>query len=701
MLSATGSSGTPHRNDAVDRRAGFPVIDHDKHRDLSNAVRALAIDAVEAAGSGHPGLPLGAADIATVLFTQFLKFDPTEPRWPDRDRFILSAGHGSMLLYALLHLTGYEDMQIQDIKTFRRLGSRAAGHPEFGLSSGIETTTGPLGQGLATAVGMAIAERHLAARFGDALVNHHSYALVSDGDLMEGISHEAIALAGNLKLSKLILLFDDNGITIDGSVSLTDTVDQIARFKACGWNATRVDGHDPQAISDAIATARDSERPSLIACRTIIGYGAPNKQGTSGAHGSPLGATEAAGARAALDWHHEPFEIPNDIRDNWRIIGLRGVKARKAWNERLKEQDSTTQGAFNRCMNGELPTDIDMVINRYKESLIAAPANLATRKASELALDIINSSIPETIGGSADLTGSNNTRSKDMTILSADDYAGRFIHYGIREHGMAAAMNGMALHGGVIPYSGTFLVFSDYCRPSIRLAALMKQRVIHVMTHDSIGLGEDGPTHQPIEHLASLRAIPNLLVMRPCDTVETIECWQMALHNTQGPSILALSRQNLPQLRHRSSEKNLSAPGGYILIATTMQEPQVVLIATGSEVQIAVAAHKDLEAEGIAATVISMPCLERFEAQSQSYRDHVIPPHALHIVIEAGSSLGWDRHIGKDGAIMALDRFGESAPQKDLYDHFGITAEAVITVVKERLETRRKIKEEGKRKNGA
>ena len=654
---------------------------------MANAVRALAIDAVEAAKSGHPGLPLGAADMATVLFTHFLKFDPTEPRWPDRDRFVLSAGHGSMLLYALLHLTGYEDMPLDDIKAFRQLGSRAAGHPEFGAAAGIETTTGPLGQGLATAVGMAIAERHLAATFSDDLVDHYTYVLASDGDLMEGISHEAISLAGHLKLAKLIVLFDDNGISIDGPISLSDSTDQVARFNAAGWNTYSVDGHDPQAIANAIAAARTSDRPTLIACKTVIGFGSPNKQGTSGAHGAPLGAEEATVTKVALGWGSQPFEIPTDIRDAWRIAGLRGVKVRKAWQTRLEQQDAGVRGAFDRRASGDLPAGLDKAIADYKASLIASPKTVATRKASEMVLDVINPVLPDTIGGSADLTGSNNTRSKEMSVLSAENYAGRFIHYGIREHGMAAAMNGMALHGGVIPYSGTFLVFADYCRPAIRLSALMKQRVIYVMTHDSIGLGEDGPTHQPIEHLASLRAIPNLLVMRPCDTVETAECWQLALQHRDGPSLIALTRQNLPQLRTQTSDKNLCARGGYVL-AEASQDAQVTLIATGSEVTLAMNARAQLEADGIATNVVSLPCWELFDAQPQTYRDCVIAPNTMRVAIEAGSPMGWQRYVGADGAVIGLDHFGESAPYEALYKHFGITAEAMVVAAKRGLAAR-------------
>ena len=522
---------------------------------MANAIRALAMDAVEQAKSGHPGLPMGAADVATVLFTKFLKFDPADPAWPDRDRFVLSAGHGSMLIYALLYLTGYPAVTLDQIKRFRQLGSITAGHPEYGHTPGVETTTGPLGQGLANAVGMAIAERHLAAEFGADVVDHKTYVLASDGDLMEGISQEAIALAGHLKLNRLIVLFDDNGISIDGALSLTDSVDQVKRFEAAGWTASRVDGHDPAAIAAALEKAQASDRPVLIACKTTIGYGAPTKAGKSSAHGSPLGADEIKGARDKLGWSHAPFEIPADILSAWRKAGERSKDAHADWNKRLASLEPAKRAEFERRMKGDLPAAFAGAVRAVKESLAAAPKEIATRTACEFALESLIPAVPDMIGGSADLTGSNNTRTKSMKAMSAADYSGRFIHYGVREHGMAAAMNGMALHGGIIPYSGTFLVFSDYCRPAIRLAALMGKRVIHIMTHDSIGLGEDGPTHQPVEQLAALRAIPNLLVFRPCDAVETAECWQLALEAKNRPSVLALTRQNLPQLSQNFLEQ--------------------------------------------------------------------------------------------------------------------------------------------------
>jgi len=652
---------------------------------MANAIRALAMDAVEQAKSGHPGLPMGAADIATVLFTHFLKFDPADPAWPDRDRFVLSAGHGSMLIYALLHLLGYEKMTIGEIKRFRQSGSLTPGHPEYGHTPGIETTTGPLGQGLANAVGMAIAERHLAALFGGDIVDHTTYALASDGDLMEGISQEAIALAGHLKLKKLIVLFDDNGISIDGPLALADSVDQVKRFEAAGWAATRIDGHDPAAIATAIEAAKKSERPSLIACRTTIGFGAPTKAGTEKCHGSPLGADEIAAARVKLGWTAPPFEIPATIREQWRAAGERGRPARLSWQQRLAALDPAKRAEFERRMRGELAEGFAAAVGEVKQKLAAAPKEIATRSASEFALEALTVALPEMIGGSADLTGSNNTRTKAMTAMSAADYSGRFIHYGVREHGMAAAMNGTALHGGIIPYSGTFLVFSDYCRPAIRLAALMGQRVIHVMTHDSIGLGEDGPTHQPVEHLAALRAIPNLKVFRPCDAVETVECWQLALESKDGPSVLALTRQNMPQLRLGLDTGNRCAHGAYELIAAQDGAAVVSLFASGSEVVIAVAAQKLLAAQTISARVVSVPCFELLLAAPDAERAAIVGKATVNVAVEAGIRQGWDAIIGSDGAFVGMSGFGASAPYKELYKHFGITAEAVAQTALERL----------------
>jgi len=652
---------------------------------MANALRALAMDAVEQAKSGHPGLPMGAADIATVLFRQFLKFDPADPAWPDRDRFVLSAGHGSMLVYALLHLTGYERVTIEEIKRFRQLGSLTPGHPEFGHTPGVETTTGPLGQGLANAVGMAIAERHMAACFGAELVDHHTFVLASDGDLMEGISQEAIALAGHLRLARLIVLYDDNGISIDGPLGLADSVDQVKRFEAAGWAASRIDGHDPDAIAAAIAAAKAREQPSLVACRTTIGFGAPTKAGSEKAHGAPLGAEEIKAARTRLSWEPPPFEVPADIRAAWRRAAERGKAARQEWLKRLAALPAEQRGEFERRSRGELAAaKLATAVEGVKEKLAAAPKEIATRVASEFALDALTAALPEMIGGSADLTGSNNTKPKALKVLSAVDYGGRFIHYGVREHGMAAAMNGMALHGGIIPFSGTFLVFSDYCRPAIRLAALMGRRVIHVMTHDSIGLGEDGPTHQPVEHLAALRAIPNLLVFRPADTVETIECWQLALEARASPSVLALTRQNLPQLRLGFDQDNRCAGGAYE-IAAAQGVAQVSLFATGSEVAIAVAAQKLLRERGVAARVVSVPCFELFRARSAAERQSVIGAAPVRVAVEAAVRQGWDEIIGTDGAFVGMTTFGASAPFKDLYAHFGITAEKVAQAALSKL----------------
>jgi transketolase len=652
--------------------------DRAAHDRMANAIRALAMDAVQAANSGHPGLPMGAADIATVLFTRFLKFDPAHPAWPDRDRFVLSAGHGSMLIYALLHLLGYEKMTIDEIKRFRQLGSITAGHPEHGHTPGIETTTGPLGQGLANAVGMAMAERHLAAEFGGGIVDHHTFVLASDGDLMEGISQEAIALAGHLRLAKLIVLFDDNGISIDGPLSLSDSVDQVKRFEAAGWAASRIDGHDPQAIARAIEHAKASDRPTMIACRTTIGYGAPTKAGTEKCHGSALGADEIAGARTRLGWTAPAFEIPADVRDAWRAAGQRSVDARQAWRRRLDALDAHRRDEFERRMDGALADDrLATAVQAVKEKLAATPQNIATRAASEFALETLVPAVPEMIGGSADLTGSNNTKTKAMKPITAADFSGRFVHWGVREHGMAAAMNGMALHRGIIPYSGTFLVFADYCRPAIRLAALMRQRVIHVMTHDSIGLGEDGPTHQPVEHLAALRAMPNLRVFRPGDAVETVECWQLALAAAHTPSVLALTRQNLPQQRLGVDAENRCAAGAYELVAAD-GDAQVSLFASGSEVSLAVEAQKVLAGRGIATRVVSVPCFELLFEASEAARRAVIGNAPVKVGIEAAVRQGWDAIIGTDGAFVGMTSFGASAPAKDLYRQFGITVDKIV-----------------------
>ncbi len=653
-------------------------------RRLANAIRALAMDAVQAANSGHPGMPMGMADVATVLFSRFLKFDPSDPSWPDRDRFVLSAGHGSMLIYALLHLTGYDSISLEDIRNFRQWGSPAAGHPETGHVAGVETTTGPLGQGIATAVGMALAERILNARFGENVVNHKTYVIASDGDLMEGISHEAAALAGHLKLGRLIVLFDDNGISIDGPTTLSESTDVLKRFDAYGWNVSRVDGHDSAAIAAALEKAQSSDKPVLIACKTVIGYGAPTRAGTSKSHGEALGVEEVKGAREKLGWTAPAFEIPQDVLSNWRTLGARGAADRHAWEGRLTREPSEKRDAFESAISGEIPASLAPAMAAYKEKLTADKPSVATRKASEMALEVINANLSTTLGGSADLTGSNLTRSKDMKPLSAADYSGRFVHYGIREHGMAAAMNGIALHGGLVPYSGTFLVFSDYCRPSIRLAALMGKRVIHVMTHDSIGLGEDGPTHQPVEHLAALRAIPNLLVMRPADAVETAECWEIALAEKTRPTVMALSRQNLPTLRSDVAE-NRSARGAYV-VAESDGKVRVTLIATGSEVEIAMKARGILQAKNVPTRVVSMPSWELFEEQSPEYRRATIDPATIRIAIEAAIPMGWERYTGPDGAFIGMHGFGASAPAKVLYEKFGITAEAAAEAALARLD---------------
>jgi transketolase len=638
----------------------------------ANAIRALAMDAVEKAKSGHPGMPMGMADVAAVLFQRFVKFDADAPRWPDRDRFVLSAGHGSMLLYALHYLLGYPGVERSDLEQFRRLGSPTAGHPEYGHAEGVETTTGPLGQGLANAVGMAIAERLSAARFGPELVDHFTYVLAGDGCLMEGVSHEAIDLAGHLKLSRLVVLWDDNSISIDGPTSLATSMDQVARFAAAGWHVARVDGHDPEEVAQAIAEAREDARPSLIACRTIIAFGSPGKQGSEASHGAPLGAAEIAAAREALAWPYPPFEVPDDILNFWRVAGRRGEGARRAWEKRLA--DSRKRAEFERFLKGDVAAEVSAPLAAFRAKLAAEKPKVATRKSSEMALGVINEATVATIGGSADLTHSNLTLTKGMGVVTGDDFSGRYIHYGVREHAMAAAMNGVALHGGFVPYGGTFLVFSDYARGAMRLSALMGQRVIYVLTHDSIGLGEDGPTHQPVEHLAGLRAMPNLNVFRPADAIETAECWELALASRKTPSVLSLSRQNLPTL-DRPIDENLSARGAYVL-----REPSgardVTLLATGSEVEIALAAADMLATQGLRAAVVSMPCWELFEARPASYRASVLGT-APRVGVEAAARLGWDRWLGERGAFIGMNGFGASAPAADLYDHFGITAEAV------------------------
>ncbi len=653
------------------------------HAEMANAIRFLSADAVQKANSGHPGMPMGMADVATVLFSRFLKFDVADPRWPDRDRFILSAGHGSMLLYSLMYLTGSKDMTIEQIRNFRQLGSITAGHPEYGHASAAETTTGPLGQGLANSVGMALSERMLSARFGSGVVDHFTYVIAGDGCLMEGISHEAISLAGHLKLGKLIVLFDDNKISIDGPTDLTVSDDQRARFEASGWHTLAVDGHDPDAVANAIEQARESDKPSLIACRTTIGYGAPTLAGTSKTHGAPLGDDEITGARAALGWSAEPFEVPDSVLTCWRSVGSRGGKSRTEWQSALGKLPTERKADFERTMSGALPEGWESAIAAVKSKAVKDAPKMATRKASEEVLKELTKVIPEMVGGSADLTGSNNTKVDALQPISSDDFSGGYVYWGVREHGMASAMNGMALHGGFIPFAGTFLVFTDYCRPAIRLSALMQQRVIYVMTHDSIGLGEDGPTHQPIEHLASLRAMPNVLVMRPADLVETAECWGIAVAQPDRPSVLALSRQGLPAVRLTDTDENLSARGAYVL-AESDGPRQATIIATGSEVSLALEAQAALKTDGVNAAVVSMPCSDLFDEQDEAYRVSVLGS-APRVAVEAGICYGWERYVGDDGHIVGMSSFGASAPASDLYTHFGITAEAVVDAVKARV----------------
>ena len=646
---------------------------------MANAIRALAMDAVQAANSGHPGMPMGMADVAAVLWSKYLKFDPAAPRWPDRDRFVLSAGHGSMLLYAVLHLTGYARPTIDDIRNFRQFGSPCAGHPENTHLAGVEATTGPLGQGLAMAVGMALGERHLNAEFGDDLVDHRTWVIAGDGCLMEGVNHEAIGLAGHLKLGRMTVLWDDNHITIDGSTDLSTSEDIRARYAATGWHVASCNGHDVDDVARAIDEALADPRPSLVACRTIIGKGAPNKQGTSATHGAALGEAEVAAAREALGWSYPPFEIPADIYADWNATGERGKALRSQWQGRL---EASARGAeFSARMNGDLPGLHDWAA--YKAKVAAEGPKMATRKSSEAALSVLTQDVPALIGGSADLTGSNNTKTPSTGALTAGNYGGRYVYYGIREFGMSAAMNGMALHGGVIPYGGTFLVFTDYARPAIRLSAIQQVRVVYVMTHDSIGLGEDGPTHQPVEHLQSLRAMPGVLVMRPADTLETAECWELALKETSRPSVLALTRQNLPAVRHDASE-NLCARGAYRLRAATADR-LVVLVATGSEVELAIKVAEALEGQGIGADVVSMPCTELFDEQPESYRADILADDALRVSIEAGTTFGWERYTKADGLRIGLDHFGASAPAEVLFEEFGFSVEAIVPKILEKL----------------
>ncbi|NBC33435.1 MAG: transketolase [Alphaproteobacteria bacterium] len=645
------------------------------HDDLANAIRFLAIDAVEAANSGHPGMPMGFADVATVLFTRFLKFDPLDADWPDRDRFVLSAGHGSALLYACLYLSGYPDTTIDQIRNFRQLGSRTPGHPEYGLLPGVETTTGPLGQGLTNAVGMALAERMLAARFGSEVVDHYTYVVAGDGCLMEGISQEAISFAGHMKLNKLIVLFDDNESSIDGPTALAESDDTLLRFQACCWNAVRVDGHDPEAISEAIAQARRSDKPTLVACRTIIGRGAPNKGGTVATHGAPLGKEEAAATKAALNWTSAPFEVPEATIDFWRTAGARNRHVREAWLRRFEAMDPEKRAAWDAFHDRGAPPGLDRLLDSFKSRLADERPAWATRKSGGEMLKLLTETYPQLIGGSADLTGSNLTKTPATTPISAADFGGRYIYYGVREHAMAAMMNGIVLHGGFIPYGGSFFTFTDYCRPAIRLSALMHLRVIYVMTHDSIGIGEDGPTHQPVEQLAALRAIADIDVFRPADAIETAECWALALQSTRRPSVLVLTRQSVPAVRVAHDTENLSARGGYVL-AEAEGPRDVTLIATGSEVHLAVAARKALREEGIAAAVVSLPCWEKFDAQPKAYREAVLGD-APRVAAEAASTFGWTRYVESEDDVIGLRSFGVAGPAPALFEHFGITADGI------------------------
>ena len=648
-----------------------------QNKDMASAIRFLSADAIEKSKSGHPGMPLGMADVATVLFTKFIKINPKAPHWFDRDRFVLSAGHGSMLMYSLLYLLGYEDIDIEDIKNFRQLGAKTAGHPEYGHLAGIDMTTGPLGQGISSAVGMALAERIIAAKYGEDVCNHYTYVINGDGCLMEGISEEAVSLAGHLKLNKLIVLWDNNNITIDGTVDKASSVNQIKRFEACGWNTLEIDGHDFCAIEKAVKKAQKSSKPTLIACKTKIGFGAPTKCGTSKCHGSPLGTEEVAAMRKALDWNYEPFEVPAEILNAWREAGRRSEAEYENWEKRAKAKGKE----FNDIIAGKLPKNWDKDLAALKEKAIAEKTKVATRKASQMCLEAIVPNVPEIVGGSADLAASNLTFVDGMKTVTAKDYNGNNIMYGIREHAMGAIMNGLALHGGIIPYGGTFFVFSDYMRPAMRLAALMGIRVIYVLTHDSIGVGEDGPTHQPVEHLASYRAMPNIYTFRPCDVVETAEAWQIAIESEKTPSLLALTRQGLPLLR-TSAEKNLTRKGGYVISDVAKgKKRQATIIATGSEVSMAVEAQKKLREEGIETAVVSMPCTELFDAQDLSYQEEVLGK-APRIAVEAAAKFGWEKYVGLEGDVIGMDGFGASGPAEELYKYFGITVEEVMDAVK-------------------
>ena len=657
------------------------------HNDMANAIRFLSVDAIENARAGHPGTPMGAADEATVLFSRYLKFDPAAPTWPDRDRFILSSGHACLLLYSLLYLTGYEEMTLEQLRSVRQFGSRTPGHPEYDPATGVETTTGPLGQGLAAGVGMALAERLLNARFGDNIVDHYTYVLAGDGCLMEGISHEAISFAGHLGLSKLIVLWDDNRCTDDGITDLSVSDDQLTRFRACGWHVQSVDGHNPAAVAAAIETARRVERPSLIGCRTTIGYGAPTKAGTRSTHGAPLGEAEIALARDKLGWPHPPFVVPADVLCAWRAAAARGAQARQSWEARLAALEPARRGEFKRMVSGTLSDGWQDALEAYKRRIAEERPTWSTANASGEALEVLTAAIPELVGGSADLSGSVRTKTQCIEPITPGDFSGRYFHYGVREHAMAAAMNGMALHGGIVPYSGTFVVFSDYMRPAMRLAAMMKQRVIYVLTHDSIGMGGGGPTHQPVEHLAALRAMPNFNVLRPADAVETAECWAIALSDEDTPSALVLTKQDLPAVRTVHVENNLCARGAYVL-AEADGARAVTLLATGSEVSVALAARETLQAEGVPTAVVSMPCWERFDAQNETYRKTVLGEGTVRIAIEAAARLGWAEYLGDNGEFLGVDTYGASAPPEELFRHFGITPENVVAAAQTRLSGR-------------
>jgi transketolase len=654
------------------------------HHEMANAIRFLAVDAVQAANSGHPGMPMGMADVATVLYTKFMKFDPKATKWADRDRFVLSAGHGSMLMYSLLYLSGVDDVSMDDLRNFRQMGAKTAGHPEYGHVDGVETTTGPLGQGITTAVGMALAEKMQSARYGDDIVNHYTYVIAGDGCLMEGISQEAISMAGHMKLNKLIVMWDDNEICIDGNTNLTLSDDQCARFAASQWNTIKIDGHDPAAIEDALNKARASDKPTLIACKTTIGYGAPTKAGTHDTHGAPLGADEIKGMREGLGWHAEPFDIPKNILEAWRSAMAKNSADREEWEGRLNKLDAATKAEFVRTDAGKLPAGWEDALNAFKKKAAEEAPKLATRQASGKVLEALTAAIPEMIGGSADLTGSVNTKTPSTASILNTDFSGRYIHYGVREHAMSAVMNGLCLHGGFIPYAGTFAVFANYMMGGIRLSALMGKRVVYVLTHDSIGLGEDGPTHQPVETLAMLRSMPNFNTMRPCDLVETAECWGVALNSEKTPTGMILTRQALKPLRTTHTDENLSAKGAYVL-AEAEGERKVTLMATGSEVEIAMAARDQLQADGVPTAVVSMPCWELFDAQPAAYRESVLGKDTVKVGVEAAMRFGWDKYVGPEGGFVGMTGFGASAPAPELYKHFGITAENVVAEAKARL----------------